>query len=319
MAERQVGYISRLLSFVIPCYRSESTIRLVVDEIVETMVERDTFDYEIICVNDCSPDQVYHVLQKLAEENPRVKVISLAKNMGKHAAILAAFSVAQGEYIVNIDDDFQCPTHNLWRLLEPLELDQCDFATAVYKKKKQALWKNVGSTVNHWMSSVLLNKPQEIRFENFSIMKRFVMDEILKYTRPYPYLEGLVLRVTHRIVMVEMEERERADHHKTGFTFRKSMSLWFNGFTAFSVKPLRIATIIGFLTALCGFVLGIYLVIQRLIHSEMPAGYTSLIAVQLFSSGMIMIGLGLVGEYVGRIYICINNSPQYVIKETINI
>lgn len=308
-----------MLSFVIPCYRSEKTITKVIEEINTVVSEKKDYDYEIICVNDFSPDNVYEVLLDLAQKNSKIKIVNLAKNSGKHSAVLAGYKFVQGEYVVNIDDDFQCPVYELWRLLEPLEQDSCDVATAGYLKKKQAFWKNLGSDINLIMSSIMLNKPINLRFENFIILKRFIVDEIIKYANPYPYLEGLILRVTRRIAVVNMEERERADNNKSGFTFGKSLALWLNGFTAFSVKPLQISTVLGFLSSGFGFLLGIFMIFQKLLHPDVPAGYTSLIAIQLFTTGVIMMILGLIGEYVGRIYICINNSPQYVIKETINI
>lgn len=309
-----------LLSFVIPCYRSERTIENVINEIIEIVSQRtEKYDYEIVCVNDCSPDGVLSKLKELAEKNKKIKVIDFSKNMGKHSAVLAGYSYSKGEYIVNVDDDFQCPVYELWRLLEPLENGECDFATANYRRKKQSAFKNFGSNVNMFMAQIMLDKPKGLRFENFSIMRSYVMKEIIKYDKPYPYLEGLICRVTNRISVVEMEERERGDGLPTGFTFGKSLSLWLNGFTAFSVKPLRLSTILGFILAILGFVLGIVVVVKRILHPDMPAGYASLMAVQLFIGGAIMIILGLIGEYIGRIYICLNNSPQYVIRDTINI
>ena len=311
--------IKNLISFVIPCYRSQATIKKVTDEIIEVVSQRAEFDYEIICVNDGSPDNVYAVLESLAADNSKIKVINFAKNMGKHAAVLAGYAYVSGEYVVNLDDDYQCPTCDLWKLLDPLIKDECDYATAKYPQKKQAAWKNLGSNVNVLMSEMLLGKPKNLRFENFTAMKRFVMDEMVRYDNPYPYLEGLVLRTTHNVKAVEMEERERADSNTTGYTLFKSIALWINGFTAFSVKPLRIATFVGMMTALAGFITGIIMVIRKLINPVIAMGYTSLAVIMLFIGGMILMCLGLVGEYVGRIYICINKSPQYVVKNTINV
>ncbi len=309
-----------LLSFVIPCYRSELTIEKVIDEIIDTVSQRfDNYDYEIICVNDSSPDNVLSVLKRLAADNRKIKVIDFAKNMGKHAAVLAGFNYANGDYIVNVDDDFQCPVYELWRLLAPLEKNECDFSTANYRKKKQSIIKNIGSNVNMIMAHIMLGKPKGLRFENFSIMKRFVMNEIIKYDKPYPYLEGLVCRVTNRIAVVEMNERDRGDDQVTGFTLHKSISLWINGFTAFSVKPLRISTVLGFVLAFVGFVFGLVMIIRKIINPEILAGYTSLMAMQMFIGGIILMILGLIGEYIGRIYICLNNSPQYVVRDTINV
>lgn len=308
-----------LISFVIPCYRSEATITQVIDEIIEVVGQRPQYSYEIICVNDCSPDNVYSVLVDLARKNKNIKVVNFSKNMGKHAAVLAGYSYISGEYVVNLDDDFQCPTTELWKLLDPLISDECDYTTAKYSVKKESAWKRLGSKVNILMSSMLLGKPKNIHFENFTACKRFIADEMAKYPNPYPYLEGLLLRVTRNIKEIPMEERDRADNNTTGYTFFKSISLWINGFTAFSVKPLRISTFVGMLTAVIGFVFGVYTVINKLLNPDIVLGYTTLAATQLFLSGLILMCLGMVGEYVGRIYICINKAPQYVVKNTLNI
>lgn len=308
-----------LLSFVIPCYRSELTIQKVIHEIDQVVSQKKEYTYEIICVNDCSPDGVYNILVQEAARDKRIKVINLAKNAGKHSAVLAGFHYAEGDYIVNLDDDFQCPVYELWRLLAPVEKDECDIATANYKKKMQNSFKNFGSYVNNLTSAVMLGKPKDLRFENFSIMKRFVMDEIIRYDKPYPYLEGLMLRITRRISVVMMEERKRGDDRPTGFTFGKSLALWLNGFTAFSVKPLRMASFLGFVLSIFGFIIILIMVIRKLMHPEsILAGWTSTIAVLLIIGGIQMIMLGLLGEYVGRIYLCISNTPQYVVKNTLN-
>lgn len=312
--------MKKLLSFVIPCYRSELTIEKVIDEIIKTVSQRaDKYDYEIICVNDCSPDNVYMVLESLAYKNSKIKVISLTRNMGANAAILAAYARVSGEYIITLDDDYQCPVYELWKLLDPVENDECDFSTANYYKKKQSRFKKFGSNVNMLMSSIMLNKPLNLRFENFNILKRFVVDEIVKYDKPYPYIEGLVFRVSSRVSVVMMEERFRGDDRPSGFTFRKSFSLWLNGFTSFSIKPLRISSFLGFLFSVIGFVIGVVLIIEKFLDPTIAEGYTSLIATQLLIGGILMILLGLIGEYIGRIYICLNNTPQYVIKNTINL
>ena len=309
-----------LLSFVIPCYRSEKTIRPVTEEIIKTVSEREGYDYEIICVNDGSPDNVYSVLRQLAEENPKIKVISFAKNMGKHSAVLAGYRFVSGRYVVTLDDDMQSPTYELWKLIEPLERDECDVANSRYSVKKQAFWKNIGSSFNNWVSMILLDKPKGMDHGgNFGACKRFVVDEMAKYPNPYPYLEGLMLRTTRRIMMIDMQERERGDDNKTGYTFFKSVALFANGFTAFSVLPLRVSTIVGIVVAILGFVLGIIMIVQKLVNPGVLVGYTSTMVVQLFMSGLILMSLGMLGEYVGRIYICINKSPQYVIRETINL
>lgn len=308
-----------LLSFVIPCYRSEKTIRMVVEEIVDTVGQREGYDYEIIAVNDCSPDNVYSVLEEMALADPKIKVINFVKNMGKHSAVIAGLAVTKGDYVIGLDDDYQCPTYELWNLIAPLERDECDVTTARYFVKKESWMKRKGSDMNMYMTQLLLDMPKGLRIENFKAFKQFVAKEIVNYKNPYPYMDGLILRVTRRIQAVDMEERERGDDNTSGFTLGKSIALILNGFTAFSVKPLRIASFSGFLFACIGFLYGIYTILHKLIVPSVEVGYSSIMAVLLFSSGMIMLMLGLIGEYLGRIYICINNAPQYVIRNTINL
>lgn len=282
--------------------------------------ENESYDYEIIAVNDCSPDQVWTKLISIADGDPKFKAINLVRNCGKNIAILAGYHFIHGDYVVNIDDDYQCPVNELWKLLGPVESGQYDVATAQYAVKKESWWKVLGSRINASVARNLLDMPKELFFENFVVMKRFVADEMRSYINPYPYFEGLILKVTKKIAMVPMQERERGDDQGTGFTFRKSFSMFANGLTAFSVKPLRISTVLGSVFALAGFIWMVVIIIRKLISpAEIMEGYSSIMAIILFSSGCIMLMLGLIGEYLGRIYISINHYPQYTVRETRNI
>lgn len=306
-----------LLSFTIPCYRSEKTVRNVVEEIISRVAELGGYDYEIIAVNDCSPDGTWKVLQQLSSENPRIKAIDLAKNVGKHGALMAAYSAIEGDIIIGVDDDGQCPLDHLGDLIAPL-YNGYDMSMAQYPKKEQSTFKNFGSKVNDFMVRFLIGKPKGLVFSNFIARKRFVCDEIIKYTNPYPYLEGLTLRTTHNIALVPMEERER-QAGRSGYTLKKSLELWANGCTAFSVKPLRLAFILGLLFMAAGFFTDLIALILEIANPALQTGIAALIGTMLLIGGIMMMLLGLIGEYVGRIYICINNSPQYVIRERRNI
>jgi undecaprenyl-phosphate 4-deoxy-4-formamido-L-arabinose transferase len=284
-----------------------------VEEIISVVSQKPEYSYEIICVNDGSTDNVLFKLKSHAENNINIMAVDLAKNMGKHAAVMAGYSFVTGEYIVNLDDDGQCPLDRLWDLLRAVEQGS-DIATAKYVKKEQSMFKNFCSDINLLMSCILLDKPRDIRFENFSVVRRFVIDDVLKYNNPYPYLEGLFWRTTNIITALAMEERQRSSG-VGNFTLKKSLKLWLNGFTAFSVKPLRLASIFGFICAALGFILGVILILRKILQPLMPMGYASTMTLLLFIGGVIMAMLGLLGEYVGRIYISINNSPQYVIRD----
>ncbi len=302
------------LSFVIPCYRSEEIVMNVINEIAGKMKERQELSYEIIMVNDRSPDNVWQVMKQAAQDNPLIVAIDLAKNVGKHAALMAGYSMCTGDIIVCVDDDSQCPLDCLWELLSPILKEDYDISIAKYSQKKQSGLKNFGSAVNDFMLQKLLSKPKDLQVSNFFAFKKYICDEMLRYKNPYPYIIGLYLRSTSRIVNVTMEERER-ESGEGGYTFRKSVALWMDGFTAFSVKPLRFSTFCGFLFAAMGFLYALIVVVRKIIYPEIMIGYSSLMAAILFIGGMLMLMLGLIGEYLGRIYISINNSPQYVIRE----
>ncbi|MDR3166143.1 MAG: glycosyltransferase family 2 protein [Synergistaceae bacterium] len=303
------------LSFVIPCYGSEETIVPVIAEIDETITQKPETDYEIICVNDCSPDNVLPVLKRLVETRTNMTVIDLARNFGKNSAVLAGMKYITGNIVIVLDDDGQCPTYRLWDFIDKLD-EGYDIVTAKYGNRKQSPFKNFGSALNHKMSQWLLNKPKDLHFGTFNVLRRFVVDEIIRYKNAFPYFEGLMLCSTNKIGYVIAEDRERiaGEGH---FTFAKSLGLWLNGFTAFSVKPLRLTAFLGFFVAAIGFIYGLATIVQKILSPAMPIGYASTMAVLLFVGGMILLSLGMIGEYVGRIYISISNSPQYVIREIV--
>lgn len=306
------------ISFVIPCYNSANTVKSVIDEIRSVVLQNTEFEYEIIASIDCSPDNVLRVLTDIAEHDKSVKVLDMAINSGQHAAIMAGMFYSTGDYVVLLDDDGQCPTDKLWELMKPLS-EGYDVSYAKYPVKKESGFRTWGSSVNDRMCCSLLRKPQNLQLSNFVVFKRFVVDKMLEYKNPYPYIDGLVLRTSARIANVEMEERERV-HGKSNYTLRKLIGMFINGFTAFSVKPLRIATYMGGLCSLSGFIFMIVLIVRKIIYGAgIDAGYTSLMAVILFVGGAIMLLLGVIGEYVGRMYISINSSPQYVVRKTYNI
>ena len=307
------------ISFVIPCYKSEGSVGLVIDEIRDVMALRPEFDYEVIAVNDCSPDNTLSVIRAIAETDEHVTAVDLAKNGGRHAALMCGCHFATGDYVVFSDDDQQCPMDCLWDLLAPIINGEeagggYDVSIARYPKKTQSAWKNAGSKFNDAISTWLLNKDPDLKFSNFAAMKKFVRDEVIRYTNPYPYLSGLMVSSTKRVCNVDMEERERVIG--TGnYSFKKSLSLWTNSFTSFSVKPLRLATFCGFALAIIGLAFAIFVIVRKILNPVVAMGYSSTMAALLFIGGMIMIMLGLIGEYIGRIYISLNNSPQFVVRD----
>ena len=306
---------NKKLSFVIPCYRSENTVMKVVEEIEETVSTRQGYSYEIILVNDGSPDNVWDVIKQISKKDEHVIGINLAKNFGQHSALLAGYNQCSGDYVISLDDDGQTPANELYSLVDELEKGY-DLVYASYGEVHQKLFRRLGSKFAKAMSDYMFDiKGDDRQGSSYYIARRSVTDEMIKYKNPYPYMAGLVLRTTRNIGFVFVKHRDRFEG-ASNYSLKGLISLWMNGFTAFSVKPLQVGTYVGFFFALLGFVFAIITVIRKIfITPNMEAGWSSTIAILLVVGGIIMIMLGLIGEYVGRIYICINNSPQFVIKE----
>ncbi len=309
--------MGQLISFVIPCYRSEKTIKGVVEEVMAAAEALANDTYEIILVNDGSPDDTFSVIKSLCEADSRIKGINLSKNFGQHAALMAGFRHVKGDIVVCLDDDGQTPAGEVGKLIAGIE-EGADVVYARYDHKRHSWFRNFGSKLNELMTRVMLGKPKKLYISSYFAARRFVIDEVVRYENAYPYVIGLVLRATKNIANVDVTHRERAIG-TSGYTLGKLINLWVNGFTSFSVKPLRIATMIGALCAFLGFCYGIYTIIKKFVNPAVPMGFSSLMAAVVFIGGMQMLLLGLIGEYIGRVYVCMNNSPQYVIREIINM
>ncbi len=303
------------VSFVIPCYRSEQTLPGVVKEICAAMERLERYTYEIVLVNDSSPDDTMGTIRRLAGELPCVTGIGLAKNFGQHAAIMAGLHEADGDIVVCLDDDGQTPADEVGKLLCGIEQGS-DVVYARYAHKKHSVFRNFGSRINELMTRIMLGKPKDLYISSYFAARRFVVEDMLHYENCYPYVIGLVLRATKNITNVDVTHRERTSG-ASGYTMRKLLALWFNGFTAFSIKPLRIATVIGVATAASGFLYGVYTVIKKFVRPDVPLGFSSMMSALVFIGGMIMLMLGLIGEYIGRMYISMNRSPQFVVREKV--
>lgn len=306
---------NKRISFVIPCYHSEKTLAGVVKEIDAAMEELSGYGYDITMVNDGSGMETWEVISGLCLEKKNRFGIDLARNFGQHAALMAGIRHTKGDIVVCLDDDGQTPADEVGKLLEAIEKG-ADVAYASYEHKEHSAFRNFGSWVNEKMLETMLDKPRDLYVSSYFAMRRFVADEVLRYQNSYPYLLGLVLRSTKNIVNVPVHHRKR-EIGSSGYTFSKLLALWMNGFTAFSIKPLRIGTAVGAVCAGISLIYGIYTIVKKLINPAVPMGFSALMTAIIFFGGMTLLMLGLAGEYIGRTYISVNNAPQYVIREEI--
>lgn len=307
------------LSIVIPVYGSEKVLPELLSQIQKVMAGLDEVcgNFEIIFVCDRSPDRSWQVIQELAAKQTQVHGILLRMNAGQHNALMAGFAQAKGEIIVTMDDDLQHSPSDIPKLL--LEIKQgSDVAYARFKNRNHALWKIAGSHLNNLVASYLMQKPKDLYLSPYRAMTAAIRDDILKYQGPYVYVDGLILTVTRNIASVDVEHHDRYAGD-SGYSLRKSMSLWLKMATSFSIVPLRLTSLLGLIFSGLGFLFSILLVIQKFTFNIMPIGWSSLIITILIIGGVQLLAIGMIGEYLGRVLLTINSRPQYVIAETVGL
>ncbi len=305
------------LSVVIPVYKSEEILKELTAQLVNILDITDDLKtrYEIIFVCDCSPDNSWKMIDTLAIEYSQVQGILLRMNVGQHNALMAGLSHAKGEIIVTMDDDLQHSPADIPLLLTQIKQGS-DVAYARFKKRNHALWKTLGSHLNNIMVGYLMKKPRGLYLSPFRAIKSVIRDEITRYRGPYVYVDGLILSVTRNIAGVDVNHHERYTGD-SGYSLRKSISLWLKMATNFSIVPLRVISLFGMLFSGFGFFLAILLVIQKFTLNLMPIGWTSLIISILIIGGVQLLAIGMLGEYLGRVLLTINSQPQYVIATII--
>jgi undecaprenyl-phosphate 4-deoxy-4-formamido-L-arabinose transferase len=232
--------------------------------------------------------------------------------------MITGYKYATGKYIVNMDDDFQNPASEIVKLISKLEDDNLDVVFAKYYSQKQSGFRLLGSRLNYKMTEYMMGKPKGIQTNAFFVMRKFVSDEIVKYNNNYPYVFGIIFAATSNIGNVEIEHRARLKG-ESGYTFASLVSLWMNGALSFSVKPLRMATWFGFAVSFIAFLGIIGAFISRILNPFAPLGWASTVIIILFFAGVQLASIGLLGEYIGRLYISNSNLPKAVVREMVNI
>lgn len=301
------------VSIVIPVYNAEDSIANLVEELILEMNKE--YNLEIVLVNDHSKDTSENVCATLFKKYPNtVRFFSLAKNVGEHNAVMAGLNNISGDYAVIMDDDFQNPIQEVKRLIEFTTQSEYDVVFTYYEKKEHSLLRNLGSVFNDKVANIMLNKPKDLYLSSFKIIRRTLVDEIIKYDLPFPYIDGLILRSTENIGKFKVRHDPRKIG-KSGYTLSKLVSLWLNMFINFSILPLRLSTFFGFAFAGLGFILGILAILERFLNPELPQGYTFLFVFIAMISGVQLISIGILGEYIGRFFLAHNLQPQYIIKK----
>ena len=302
-----------MYSVVIPCYKSSRTIRGVVEETMQEFKKMNRGEVEFVLVDDCSPDEGATVreLRHLVEDYPCVRVVELAKNGGQHNAQMAALNYTKGDYIISMDDDGQTSPTQISKLLDEIEKGY-DIVYAYYPHKHHSGGRNLGSRFNQWSLNVLIGKPKDMKTSSFWVIRQFVRDYAIQYRSSYTHIQGVFLRVTRNISCVPVEHFSR-QYGESGYNFKKLVQLWAN-IIGFAIVPLRLATILGNIFALTGLIGIIAVIIRKIIRPVTALGWPSLMVSIFFFSGVILMFMGLIGEYIGRIFLGMCNNPQYVVR-----
>jgi undecaprenyl-phosphate 4-deoxy-4-formamido-L-arabinose transferase len=300
------------LTVVIPVFNSENTIAKIVNSLID---ELNDYELEIILVNDGSSDNSENVCIALFEQFPFiVKFYSLSKNFGEHNAVMAALNNATGDFVLIMDDDFQNPISEVSKLANFAFSNSFDVVYTYYVTKKHSFFRNIASRFNNIVATYLLKKPKNLYLSSFKAISSFVVNQIIEYDLPFPYIDGLILRTTSNIGQLKVKHEKRAVG-KSQYNLVKLIALWLNMVTNFSIKPLRLVTFLGFFFSIVGFLLAVAGVLMKFFEPKIPLGYASLLISISILGGIQLIGLGMLGEYVGRIFLSISKMPQFVIRK----
>lgn len=304
-----------LISIVIPCYYSEKSIRKVVKLVIEEFEKNEGYECEFVLVNDGSKDGTFEEIKKLGAEHPNVCGVNLMRNFGQHNALMASLQYANGDYILGMDDDLQTHPSQIFKLIHKIE-EGYDLVYGTYPEKKNSSLKNLSSKLNEVSSRIMLNRPKEIVSSNFWIITKAVKEEVKKYDSFNPYIDGIFYRVTHNIGNVEVEHFKR-EFGTSNYTLKKLMNLWL-AYWNFSVIPLRVSFFLGMFSALAGVLIAIAVVINKIVYPDITVGWSSTLCVMVLFFGLVLMVLGIIGEYLGKIILILNNTPQYIVRETVN-
>lgn len=291
-----------LLSVVIPVYHGAITIEQLVETVQKQLC---AYDFEIVLINDGSKDDSEKVCMRLSEQYQNVSFLSLRKNFGEFNAVMCGLNHVKGSYSVIIDDDFQNPPSEIIKLLEVAQRDNLDVVYGQYDEKKHTIFRNFGSWMVNQVCNTLFNKPSELYLSSFKIIKKEVVEEICKYKGPYPYVDGLIFSVTDNVGKTTVLHNDRY-HGESNYTFKKLAGLFLNIIFGYSLLPVRLALFLGFFATSIALILSIT---QFLEITDYPIRL-----VVLFTGGIQLISIGIVGEYVGKTFLTQSHAPQYTLK-----
>ena len=304
------------LSLVVPCYNEEANVKRFFNEVNNAFL-CNIDDYEFVFVNDGSKDKTFDNLKELYEENSayNIQVLSFSRNFGKESAMYAGLKASRGDYVCIIDADLQQSPEVVLKMLEEIEKDESIDCVAAYQEER-----NEGALLSNFKSAfyTIINKLAEVDFVNgasdFRLLNRKMVDAVLSMSEYHRFSKGIFSWVGFNTKYIAYEASER-EYGESKWSFLKLFKYAIDGIVAFSTLPLRLSIATGFITAVASIIYLIVVVCQKLIQGIDVPGYASIIVLILFLGGMQLFCLGILGEYLAKVYVQTKNRPLYILKE----
>ncbi len=301
----------KLISLVIPTYKGDKTLNDLIEELILTFKNH---NIEIVVVNDCSPDSTHEEMETLMRKYPnKLTYLKFSKNYGEHSAVMAGLRNCEGEIVIIMDDDFQNPPDEALKLAEYTLMNDYDVVFTKYKIKNDSFLRNIMSKIANMSAQLILKKPKDLYFSSFKAIKKNIVNEITNYAGPFPYIDGLILSITNNFNSFEVKHDERKKG-ESSYNITKLAKHYGNLITNFSTIPIHFFSILGLIITLISLLFIVITVIEKIINPNLPLGYSTLITVIIFFSGVQILFLGLIGEYVGKILKNVNKEKQYSIS-----
>lgn len=306
------------LSIVVPCYNEENVLEIFYNKLIEISEKfSDKYDYEIVFIDDGSKDSTFSKMKALREKNSKIKIISFSRNFGKEAGIYAGLSNSTGDLVVVMDADMQHPPEILLEMIKFIEDGYDTVTTRRINRKGEPIVKSFFSK----MFYKLINKFMEVKLEegsqDYRMMKRNVVNAILSLDEYNRFSKGIFNWVGFKCKYIEVENVKRAAG-KTKWSYSALISYALEGITSFTTAPLKIAIFIGMFVFLISTIFAFTIIIQTLIMGKDVPGYASTIVSVLFMGGVQLLCIGILSEYISKMYMEIKNRPKYIIKEKID-
>ncbi|MFZ9857000.1 MAG: glycosyltransferase family 2 protein [Roseiflexaceae bacterium] len=304
-----------LYSVVIPVYNSAKIVGLVIER-TRAFFALHGLSYEIILVNDGSRDASWSVIATQAAQYPEVTAINLLRNYGQHNAVFAGIHQSRGLHVITLDDDLQNPPEEIIHLIDSMRDGNHDVVFGRFVQKQHSLVRRFGSGMIRQMNNRIFMCPPDIVPTNFRLIRREVVDRMIGYRTAYPYTTGLALMFAQSVGNAWVKHQERHEG-KSNYNLVRIISLVLRILFNYSIWPLRLVTMTGFAIASVSFLIGMVLIVRKLFDSIQIEGWTGIMVMLALLNGVIILMLGMLGEYTIRILQQMNSKETYHIKEIV--